>query len=272
MHLRFTMLRKVDTGIPMRSIQILLLTLVSLSVSAADTSKDLLAKLFADSGVSGSLIIESVEGDRVFSHNLSDDERYLPASTFKIPNTLIVLEEGLITDPAATIKWDGVARSYAPWNKDQTLKSAFQFSCVWCYQRYAAQVGDSKYRAYLHKLGYGNQQTGPDVQRFWLDGDLSISVKEQIDFIRNVYLETLPVSQAHIKTLKTIMLSEEQAGYRVWSKTGWAGKDGWYVGYLTVGDQTWLFANHIEINNRAELKYRKQLVMDAFRNLKLLER
>jgi len=38
--------------------------------------------------------------------------RILPASTFKIPNTLIALEEGVIKSDSEVIKWDGVLREF----------------------------------------------------------------------------------------------------------------------------------------------------------------
>lgn len=226
-------------------------------------------KLYNNYNITGSIVIESADGETQYQHNASN-ERFLPASTFKIPNTLIILEEGLIADPSEVIKWDGKKRDYELWNKDQTLKTAFQNSCVWCYQRYARRIGDEKYHIYLKKFEYGNQLTGSDVARFWLDGDLKMSVKDQIDFLRKVHSETLPVRKEHIKTLKNIMLSDEQKNYRVWSKTGWTGKDGWYVGYLVTDHQTWFFANHIEINKKADLAYRKKLTIETFKVLEII--
>ncbi|WP_412728023.1 penicillin-binding transpeptidase domain-containing protein [Arcobacter sp. 15-2] len=57
-------------------------------------------------------------------------KRYIPASTFKIPNTLIALEERAIKDEYEIIKWDGKKRFYKPWNKNQNLQSAIAISCV----------------------------------------------------------------------------------------------------------------------------------------------
>jgi len=41
----------------------------------------------------------------------------LPASTFKIPNTLIALEEEIV-DENTVLKWDGKKRAWKPWNQD----------------------------------------------------------------------------------------------------------------------------------------------------------
>ncbi len=227
--------------------------------------------LYSSNSINGSLLFESLDGKTKHQYNVNDQESFIPASTFKIPNTLIILEEGFIKDSFEVIKWDGKEREYAPWNKDQTLKTAFQYSCVWCYQRYAIKVGDKKYHEYLRKFNYGNLLTGKNIQRFWLDGELRVSVKEQIRFLRKVHAENLPIQNNHIHILKSIMLSEDNEDYKIWSKTGWSGKDGWYVGYLVTDVQTWFFANHIEINRNSDLEFRKRLTIEAFRALNIIQ-
>ena len=249
-------------------LRIFLLLVISINVHAEAGKIEELYKL---NNIKGSILIESEDGKNKYQYNVNDKESFIPASTFKIPNTLIILEEGLLQDQMETITWDGKEREYAPWNKDQTLKSAFQYSCVWCYQRFARKVGDKKYHEYLHQFDYGNLLTGDDIARFWLDGKLRISVKDQIRFLRKVYTEDLPVQKAHIKTLKSIMLSEEHNNYKVWSKTGWSGKDGWYVGYLIIDNKTWFFANHIEINKKSDLEFRKKLTMDTLKALDIVQ-
>ena len=47
-----------------------------------------------------------------------------PASTFKIPNTLIALNEGTV-NANSIILWDKTDKGMEPWNKNQTLESAF---------------------------------------------------------------------------------------------------------------------------------------------------
>ena len=246
-----------------------LFTLIVFSINLHAEENNIKA-LYEQHNINGSILIESLDEGINYQYNLDKKATYVPASTFKIPNTLIILEEGLLKSPHEVITWDGKVREYSAWNKNQTLKSAFQYSCVWCYQRYALKVGDEKYLSYLRKFDYGNLQTGSDITRFWLDGKLKISVKNQIKFLRKVYTEDLPIKKAHIKTLKNIMLSEENKDYTVWSKTGWSGKDGWYIGYLTTDSQTWFFANHIEILNESDLKLRKKLTIETFKALNII--
>ncbi|XQW86714.1 penicillin-binding transpeptidase domain-containing protein [Thalassotalea piscium] len=249
-------------------LRIFILVLISINVYAKDTS---IKALYSENAIKGSILIESADGKTKYQYNVDDNRRYIPASTFKIPNTLIILEEGLLSNQDQVIKWDGKQRTYASWNQDQTLASAFKYSCVWCYQVFSEKVGNDKYLSYLAKFHYGNRLTGDDITRFWLDGDIKISVKEQINFLRKVYEEDLPVNNAHIKTLKNIMLSDEKQHYKIWSKTGWSGKDGWYVGYITTETNTWFFANHIEIDNNASLSLRKSLVIDVFKMLNIIK-
>jgi len=251
----------------MKFIKIFILFIISNNLFAEENK---IEALYKQNNIKGSILIESFDSNFRYQYMVDDKESFIPASTFKIPNTLIMLQEGLIKDLHEVIKWDGKEREYAFWNKDQNLKSAFQYSCVWCYQYYASKIGDEKYRAYLRKFDYGNFLTGNDVTRFWLDGELRISVNDQINFLRKVYKEELPIKKKHIKTLKNIMLSEEHHNYKVWSKTGWSGKDGWYVGYLTRGNKTWFFANHIEIRHKSDLKFRKKLTIEAFKALNII--
>lgn len=233
------------------------------TVAVAD---DAIKPLFDADRFTGSIRIESLDGNTVYQYsNLAQDGSFLPASTFKIPNTLIAVEEGVISEAGDAIKWDGVERSYAPWNKDQTLASAFAYSCIWCYQRFAGEIGNNKYQQYLQRFEYGNQKTGSDVTTFWLEGDLRVSVKDQIDFLRKVHNQTLPVKQHSYDVLRKVMLVEKNEKYSLWAKTGWAGKNGWFVGYVERDGNTWLFANYVRIEERDQLKYRKQVLMDSLK-------
>ena len=251
----------------MNFLKVCILFIVSINSYAEDNTID---ELYKSNNINGSILIESADGGIKYQYNINDKESFIPASTFKIPNTLILLEEGLITDEFEIIKWDGKERAYAVWNQDQTLKTAFQSSCVWCYQYYSRQVSNEKYLKYLRKFDYGNCLTGSDVARFWLDGELRISVEGQINFLRKLHAEDLPVQKSNIKILKNIMLSEEHDNYKIWSKTGWSGKDGWYVGYLVADNKTWFFANHIEIDKNSDLAFRKKLTLEAFKILKII--
>jgi len=252
---------------------VLTLTFFITVTSHADDTD--LAKLFQDRGVEGTIIISAFDGKTKYIHNtLRSENRFIPASTFKIPNTLIALEEGAIKSEKEVIKWDGKDKGFDAWNKDQTLETAFPLSCVWYYQTLAQRVGNEKYLTHLKKLGYGNEKTGPDVTTFWLEGDLKISAKEQINFLKKLYEESLPYSKGNIKLLKKIMIVEENPQYTLRAKTGWAMRtdpqQGLYVGYLEIKGQIWFFATNLEIRKKGDDALRKEITMAALKAKRIL--
>ncbi|GAK48984.1 beta-lactamase [Candidatus Moduliflexus flocculans] len=229
-----------------------------------------LAKLFQERTVVGTIVISSFDGKTTYIHNDSRaEERFLPASTFKIPNTLIALEEGIIADEKEIIAWDGQDKGWNEWNKDQSLETAFPLSCVWFYQELAKRVGNERYIRHLQQIHYGNEQTGSDVTTFWLEGDLRISALEQIDFLKKVSAGELPYTPAHLAILKQLMIVEQTPEYIIRAKTGWATRVtpqiGWYVGYVEAKGTVWFFATNLEIAKKGDEKFRQDISMEALR-------
>ena len=227
-----------------------------------------LAELFSQQGVQGTIVLSSLNGGTTFIHNdLRAGQRFSPASTFKIPNTLIALEEKALAGKDAIFKWDGHLHDVATWNHDQTLTSAFKVSCVWCFQELARRVGAEKYQQYLRVLNYGEWREPFVATTFWLDGSLQISALEQVNFLRRVYRRELPLSDPAYETLKHIMLVEEGNTYTLWAKTGWAARVtppvGWYVGYVETPTDVWVFATNIELRDEKDLERRQKLTRSA---------
>lgn len=175
----------------------------------------------------------------------------LPASTFKIPNSLIGLETGVIT--AETVfKWDGKPREVDAWEKDLSLPQAFQVSCVPCYQEVARKVGKDRMLDWVEQLGYGNMEIGGGIDKFWLTGKLAISPLQQVYFLRRLAQGQLAFSHAHMQTVRDMMLLGEQNGRRLYGKTGWAsGKEhlGWFVGWVEGEGARVYFATRIHAVN-----------------------
>ncbi len=224
-----------------------------------------LAALFAAAGVEGTLVIADLDGDPVQVHNAPRAaQRFPAASTFKILNTLIALEEGVIAGPDALIPWDGRLHDLPDWNRDHTLASAFATSCVWCYQTLARQIGAERYRSHLDRAGYGVLAEPFDPVAFWLDGRLTISALEQVEFLRRVILRTLPYRDSSDAGLRRVMLAETSAQHRLFAKTGWAARAtpqiGWYVGYVETPEATWIFALNMDTRGAADLPLRRDLV------------
>ena len=239
----------------------------SLSAAAED---QVLAGLFSQQRLDGSIVISSLHNGNDFIHNnLRANKRFPIASTFKIMNTLIAVEENAISGKDEVLKWDGHIYDFPDWNHDQTLESAFKVSCVWCFQEFARRVGAEKYRSYLRKTAYGELREPFDETTFWLDGSLQISAIEQINFLKKVCLRTLPFSSHSYETLRQVMLVEQTPSYTMWAKTGWATRVkpqvGWYVGYIETPRDVWFFATNIEVRDKQDLPLRQQLTRDALK-------
>ena len=82
------------------------------------------------------------------------NEGTLPASTFKIPNSAIMLEHGVVSDMHHIIPWDGQARNFEIWEKNMGLKEAYKVSCLPCYQQLTRQLPIDSMRATLGRLEY----------------------------------------------------------------------------------------------------------------------
>jgi len=194
-------------------------------------------------------------------------ERFSPKSTFKIPNSLIGLETGVIRDANFVIGWN--RQKYPPqdnwntepfvhWAQDQTLRSAIKYSVVWYYRELALRVGERRMKKYIAGFNYGNKDISGGIDNFWLNGSLKISADEQIEFLKAFYAGRLPVSKRSIDIVKDILVREKTTAYKLSAKTGGGsiveGKYiGWYIGYLETSGNVYFFATNIEGANYAEI-------------------
>ncbi|MBV8858391.1 MAG: class D beta-lactamase [Acidobacteria bacterium] len=208
----------------------------------------------------GAFVLYDLKRDRYLRYNEARcRERLSPFSTFKIPNSLIGLETGVISGPEHVIKWD--RQKYPPhdedtlpfkeWWQDQTLRTAIRHSVVWYYRELATAVGKPRMQEYVHKLRYGNEDVSGPIDGFWLADSLKISADEQVEFLKRFYKEELPVSKRSIKIVKEITTLEETPAYTLHGKTGGGPLAenrflGWFVGYLETKDDTYFFATQIE--------------------------
>ena len=139
--------------------------------------RDDLARRFTSTlGTAGTFVGYKVDDYLIIaSDKVRSGEGKLPASTFKIPNSIIALETGVVEDPDKDVfKWDGVTRSIEAWNKDHTLRSAIAASAVPVYQEIARRIGPERMQKYVDLFDYGNRDIGGGIDQFWLTGNLRI--------------------------------------------------------------------------------------------------
>jgi len=203
---------------------------------------------------------------------------FCPASTFKIPNTLIALECGIATNETV-FTWNGEKRNFSTWEKDMTIKEAFQASAVPVYQEIARRIGVEKMKYYTQLFNYANLDINDEnIDKFWLEGKSSITQYQQIYFLQKLYNLQLPISENAMKLTKEIMLYETNNNYKISGKTGWAIRQNenitWFVGYIETNDNVYIFATNIVPNQETDLntfnQVRIDLTKEIFKELKII--
>ena len=220
-------------------------------------------------GIDGAIVVYDMKNDRYVRYNERRcRERFSPKSTFKIPNSLIGLETGVIRDAEFVIQWN--REKYPPqanwneepfvhWGKDQTLRSAIKYSVLWYYRELALRVGDQQMQKYVKTFDYGNEDTSGRVDNFWLNNVLKISADEQVEFLKAFYTGRLPVSKRSTEIVKDILVFERTPTYQLSAKTGGGPVDegiyiGWFVGYLESNGNVYFFATNIEGASYVEIR------------------
>lgn len=213
------------------------------------------------------LLLDLTTGVTQVSEAQSCDLPTSPASTFKIPNSLIGLETGVTAGADALRHFDPAKHDYAQWGReDLTLTEAVRQSVVWYFRELAAEVGRERMQDMLDRLDYGNARIGADVTLFWLDGSLTISGREQLDFLRRMWTGELDVAPEHVRTLEGILtqplrslearVSDPSAYEAAWSseveaqfKTGTNDHEGgsvtWLVGRLRSDQRDVIFVSRV---------------------------
>lgn len=214
-------------------------------------TKPELKKYFDEYKYEGAFVMLDLKNNKYTQYNPDRArERFSPASTFKIFNSLVALETGVIANENTVITWDGVSRGNPAWDKDTDMKAAFENSTVWFYQELARRVGEEQMRKYITQEKYGNMDISGGVDQFWLTGGLKISPLEQIEFLKRLYLGETGFSQRSMNITKSIMQKKDQTQYPLRAKTGWAIKEnldiGWFVGWMEIGDNVYFFATNVE--------------------------
>ncbi|MDN3688924.1 class D beta-lactamase [Cyclobacterium jeungdonense] len=237
-------------------------------------------QIMDSAGLHGILLVADFQGSRLYSNDFSPAEQgQLPASTFKIPHSLIALDLGIVEDATTVFPWEGEERAMSQWERDLTFRQAFHLSCVPCYQGIARQIGVERMRDYLSRLDYGQMDVRADnLDQFWLRGQSRISPMEQVGFLRRLYQGELKLAPETLSTFREMMVIEESGDYRLSGKTGWSvdqGVDnGWFVGYLEKGGAVYFFASNLApgpaVSDADFLQARKGVTMEALQVLGFL--
>lgn len=134
-----------------------LLAVLVLAAAPFAAGADTVADLFVKHRAKGTFVLLDARTGALIVFNEDRAARPLPpASTFKIANSLIALETGVIADENEIIPYGGQPQPMASWEKDMSLRDAVKVSNVPVFQEVARRVGLETYQQWLGTLNYGN--------------------------------------------------------------------------------------------------------------------
>lgn len=241
-----------------------------------------LQTILDSSNVNGTILIFDFIKNKYYSNNFKEAEKKsIPASTFKIPNSIIGLETKNLKDEKTIFKWNGEQRAFSIWEKDLTLKEAFQKSCVPCYRELARKIGIKRMNKYLAELDFGRMDVNKgNLDNFWLIGQSKISPFQQIGFLKRLYNNELKISKSTNETVKSILKIEQNSDFTLSGKTGLGinpnGNIGWFVGFIEKDENVYFFATRISPNreNMNTAKFssiRKTATLSALKKMEIIE-
>lgn len=246
------------------------------------TQNPSLKQFFDEAGVTGTFgIFDNAQGQfTVYNLTRFRDSAYLPASTFKIFNSLAALGTGVVFSDTVVVPWDGVVRK-APggdtmhaWNKDMNMREAFEVSNVGFYREMARRIGKDTMQMLLDSVGYGRRYDTFRIQNnldtFWLDNTLKVTADEQLGLVKKLYFRQLPFQNREQEIVRSMMIRESNDKYILAYKTGLAGTDkgtqlAWVVGWIEENKHVYPFAMNIEkADARTDMV---KVRMDIFRSI-----
>jgi len=209
----------------------LFLFILSLAFSACSPNNvsedDSLKKYFDDEKVNGcfGMYDNGLGHFTIYNIKRFRDSSFTPASTFKIVNSLIGIQTGVVSDEHMIIKWDSVKRWNPDWNQDMDMAQAFKVSCVPYFQEVARRIGKDTMKKWIDSLGYGNKNISGPVDSFWLNNHLKITPDEELGLVKKLYFSQLPFYERTQNIVRKMMLREDNANYQLSYKTGFGDRE-----------------------------------------------
>ncbi|TPL95251.1 class D beta-lactamase [Mesorhizobium sp. B2-3-12] len=214
------------------------------------------------------LIVDALSGKTLYQDGTCD-QRFTPASTFKVPLALIGYDTGILTDEH-TPAWDYKPEFKAVKRDQKTVDPTIweRDSIIWYSREITRRLGAEKFAGYVSKFNYGNSDVsgnaGKDdgLTHSWVNSSLEITPIEQVAFLRRLLAGTMPVSAKAHEMTRAILPSFKAGDWAVQGKTGStrlgeAGKDkrslGWFVGWARTDSRQIVFARLVVDTKRSDL-------------------
>ncbi|MBE1711248.1 MULTISPECIES: class D beta-lactamase [Mesorhizobium] len=217
------------------------------------------------------LIADAASG-KVLYQDGTCDQPFSPASTFKVPLSLIGYDAGILSDEH-TPSWDYKPEFNAA-KRDQKIVDPVIWekdSVLWYSREITRKLGPESFAGYVSKLGYGNKDVSGNpgkndgLTHSWVNSSLKITPVEQVDFLRKLLARKLPVSAKAYDMTSAIIPTFQAGGWTVQGKTGStrladdADKIsdkrslGWFVGWAKKDGQQIVFARLVVDATRTDM-------------------
>jgi beta-lactamase class D len=237
---------------------VFLVTMALAACSPNNITEDAsLGKYFTENGATGTFgIFDNAKGEfTIYNVTRFSDSAYLPASTFKIVNSLIGIETRQVKDSTTVFAWDSVDRGRSVCNRNMSMNDAFRISCPPWYQHLARQIGKDTMQHWLDTLGYAARfkpfKIGDNLDTFWLDNSAKVTADEQMGLVKRLYFDQLPFTKRSQRIVREMMLWESNANYQLSYKTGWGNTENghalaWIVGWVEENKHPYFFVLQVE--------------------------
>lgn len=217
------------------------------------------------------LIADAASGKTLYQDGTCD-QRFSPASTFKVPLSLIGYDAGILSDEH-TPTWDYKPEFNAVKRDQKTVDPVIweRDSIIWFSREITRRLGGEKFAGYVSKFDYGNKDVSGNpgkndsLTHSWVNSSLKITPVEQVDFLRKLLARKLPVSAKAYDMTSAIIPTFQAGGWTVQGKTGSTRlandadkiRDkrslGWFVGWAKKDGQQIVFARLIVDAKRTDV-------------------
>lgn len=201
------------------------------------------------------------ENNNILSQEGDCYERHSPCSTFKIALSLMGYNEGILVNEIVP-EWpydEEYGSCTAVCRCPQNPTTWIRNSCIWYSQVITQYMGMEKFKEYISKFNYGNQDLSGDKGKnnglihSWLSSSLQISPLEQIEFLEKLVKSALPVSKEAQLHTQNILYNEELAkDWKLYGKNGsgrFEGQEtqlGWFIGWIQKAERKIPFVYYLE--------------------------
>ena len=148
-------------------------------------------------------------------------------------------------------------------------------SVNWYFTSLDEQLGKTAVSDYIQGIGYGNENISGGFPTYWMESSLKISPIEQVELLTGLYENSFDFDSENIDAVKDAIHLSSHDGATLYGKTGTGridGQDvnGWFVGFIETGGQTYFFAANIGADENATGSRAAEITMEILKDINII--